>query len=128
MVEIDARLDVAILDVDVSDGKTFDVANELQLWNIQHRLRVRVPTPHTCRSICGKFPSFRSRSMRPRFAVTSRLRRRYGICETWSCSVHRPANPVFPAALVKSPAKPTAAYANRFRQTSSPPSGARCRE
>ena len=34
MVEIDARLDVAILDVDVSDGKTFDVANELQLWNI----------------------------------------------------------------------------------------------
>ena len=34
MVEIDARLDVAILDVDVSDGKTFDVANELQLWGI----------------------------------------------------------------------------------------------
>jgi len=34
MVEIDARLDLAILDVDVSDGKTFDVANELQLWNI----------------------------------------------------------------------------------------------
>ena len=34
MVEIDARLDVAILDVDVRDGKTFDVANELQLWHI----------------------------------------------------------------------------------------------